>query len=393
MADKKFNFISKDQKLDTEQIRESLTYWKDAWRRLKKNKLSMAGLVVAILIILFGFVGPWFSPYNFSQQDNDYLNVPPKMQVYHIGDNENVFLTGQYFLLLVDDSGHLIKRLPQTSQDVVNRIYHYDYDGNDVAIDFHYRVTDPGGDIDYTVTYNGKTVTYPTSTVWNKTYLLGTDSVGRDVLVRLMYGARISLKIAFFATLVMVAIGVTYGSIAGFEGGRVDNIMMRIVDIINSIPLVIYVILLMVLLNESNLYTVILALASVYWVGMARLVRGQILGLKEQEFVLAARTIGVSKFKIIFRHLIPNALGPIIVSLTMMIPTAIFTEAFLSFIGIGISAPAASWGTMANDAIQSYQTYPYQMVYPSLAIAITVLAFNFLGDGLRSALDPKLRKG
>jgi oligopeptide transport system permease protein len=149
----------------------------------------------------------------------------------------------------------------------------------------------------------------------------------------------------------------------------------------------------MVLLNKANIWTIILALGTVYWVGMARLVRGQIISLKDQEFVLAARVIGVSRRKIIFRHLIPNSLGPIIVSLTMSIPSAIFTEAFLSFIGIGISAPEASWGTMANEAISQLEAYPYQMLFPALAIGITVLSFNFLGDGLRSALDPRLRKG
>ncbi len=208
-----------------------------------------------------------------------------------------------------------------------------------------------------------------------------------------MYGARISLIVAFVATLVNFIIGVTYGAIAGYEGGRKDNIMMRIVDIINSIPLVLYVILLMVMLGNQGLWTIIIALGSVYWVGMARLVRGQMLALKEQEFVLAARTLGVSKKRIIMRHLIPNAMGPIIVSMTMMIPSAVFTESFLSFIGLGVSAPMASWGTLANNALSGLITYPYQLFYPAFAIAITMLAFNFLGDGLRDALDPRLRKG
>ncbi len=226
-----------------------------------------------------------------------------------------------------------------------------------------------------------------------------------------MYGARISLLVAFIATAVNFLIGITYGSISGYLGGNVDNLMMRYVDIINSIPLVLYVILLMVLLREivwdvdlfgknvvlfngsDGFTTIIIALGSVYWVGMARLVRGQVLSLKEQEYVLAARTIGVSNWKIITRHLIPNSLGPIIVSMTMMIPSAVFTEAFLSFIGIGVSAPQASWGTLANEALGGIMRYTYQLVFPSMAIAITMLGFNFLGDGLRDALDPRLRKG
>ena len=248
-------------------------------------------------------------------------------------------------------------------------------------------------------------------TVTNRLYPWGTDNLGRNLLTRVMYGARISLIVAAVATLVNFFIGVLYGSVSGYIGGSIDNIMMRIVDIINSVPLILYVILLMVLLRETvidvtifgryivlfkgqgGLGTIIIALGSVYWVGMARLVRGQVLGLKEQEYVLAARTIGVSNFKIIVRHLIPNTMGPIVVSMTMMIPSAVFTEAFLSFIGLGLSAPLASWGTLANDALQGLTTYPYQLFYPAGAIAITMLAFNFLGDGLRDALDPRLRKG
>ena len=209
-----------------------------------------------------------------------------------------------------------------------------------------------------------------------------------------MYGARISLLVAFVATLVNFLIGVTYGAISGYEGGQTDNIMMRIVDIINSVPLTLYIILLMVMIDsQGGLGTIIITLGTVYWVGMARLVRGQILALKEQEFILAARSLGVPTRKIIFKHLIPNAMGPIIVSMTMMIPAAIFTESFLSFIGLGVSAPQASWGTLANNALSGILTYPYQLFFPAMAIALTMLAFNFLGDGLRDALDPRLRKG
>ncbi len=243
--------------------------------------------------------------------------------------------------------------------------------------------------------------------VWNKTFILGTDKNGRDMLARLMYGTGVSLVIAFTAAIINFFIGVLYGSISGFFGKNVDIIMMRIVDIINSIPLLLYVILLMVVLKDSwfevnvlekvfgqgGLGTIIITLISVYWVGMARLVRAQVLGLKEQEYVLAAKTMGVSNFKVIKKHLIPNALGPIIVTMAMMIPTAVFTEAFLSFIGLGISAPRASLGSLANDGASFMQTYPYQLVIPSLTIAFMMLAFNFLGDGLRDALDPRLRKG
>lgn len=390
---KNFNFVDSSKKQDKEQIRESLTYWRDVWRRLKSNVFAMIGLVGVIIVILFGVAGPYFTEYGYQDQITDYSNLPPSLEVYQISDENYVFLTQSYRLLLIDSDGEIVRRLELTTRDFVNRVYHYDFDGEDVAVDYSYRVYEPDGDIDYTVTYQGTEVQYPTDSIRNKTFILGSDHLGRDILTRLMYGARISLIIAFVSALVNLFIGVTYGSFSGFSSSRVDNIMMRIVDVINSIPLVIYVILLMVLLDKSNIWTIILALGTVYWVGMARLVRGQIISLKNQEFVLAARVIGVPQFKIISRHLIPNALGPIIVSLTMSIPSAIFTEAFLSFIGIGISAPEASWGTMANEAIVQLETYPYQTLFPALAIAITVLSFNFLGDGLRSALDPRLRKG
>jgi oligopeptide transport system permease protein len=238
---------------------------------------------------------------------------------------------------------------------------------------------------------DGKSFTVPTGTVSNKVYMLGTDRLGRDMLARLIYGARISLLIAFIATAVQFFIGVLYGGISGYIGGTVDNVMMRVVDIIATVPLLLYVILLMVVIG-SGLKTICIALGSVYWVNMARIVRGQILSIKEQEYVLAARTIGASTWRIMVRHLIPNALGPIIVSLAMMIPNAIFTEAFLSFIGLGVNAPMASWGTLANDAVPGLRSYAYQLILPSVLISLTVLAFNFLGDGLRDALDPRLRK-
>jgi oligopeptide transport system permease protein len=212
-------------------------------------------------------------------------------------------------------------------------------------------------------------------------------------MTRVLYGARISLLVAFIATVVNLFIGMIYGSISGFEGGKVDEVMMRIVDIINSVPLVLYVILLMVWFRGGGLWNIIIALSSVYWVSMARLVRGQILSLKEQEFILAAKVLGVSRNRIIMKHLIPNAIGPIIVSMAMMIPSAVFTESFLSFIGLGVSAPMASWGTLANNALSGMITYPYQLFFPALSIALTMLAFNFIGDGLRDALDPRLRKG
>lgn len=229
----------------------------------------------------------------------------------------------------------------------------------------------------------------------NGEHFFGTDHLGRDLFVRVMYGARYSLIIAVVAAIINLVIGVLYGGIAGFFGGKVDNIMMRIVDVLYSIPTQIYVIILMATFKKENstgLVTIILAMAISYWVGMARIVRGDILQLKQQEFVLAAKALGASKTRILFKHLIPNCLGSILVTLTLFIPQAIFTEAFLSFIGLGINPPLASLGTLANDASSFLNTAPYQLLFPAGAICVIILAFNLFGDGLTEALDPKNKK-
>lgn len=283
-------------------MRPSVTYWQDAWRRLKQNKMAMVGLWTIAAILLIAIFGPMVSPYSYSDQDLASQNQGP-----------------------------------------------------------------------------------------SRAHWLGTDDLGRDMLTRLMYGARISLTVGIMASVLNLTVGVIYGGISGYYGGRVDNIMMRIVEILTAIPMLLYVILLMVIL-EPGLQNILIALGVVYWLSMARIVRGQVLSLKEQDFVLAARTIGASDWRIILKHLVPNAMGPIIVTATLNIPSAIFTEAFLSFIGLGVSAPMASWGALASDALQGFRTYPWQLFYPAIAISITMFAFNFLGDGLRDALDPKQRK-
>lgn len=229
----------------------------------------------------------------------------------------------------------------------------------------------------------------------NAQHWFGTDNLGRDLFVRTMYGARYSLIIAISAAAINLVIGVLYGGIAGFFGGKVDNIMMRIVDVLYSIPTQIYVIILMATFKKegsTGLTTIIIAMAISYWVGMARIVRGDILQLKQQEFVLAAKALGASKTRILFRHLIPNSMGSILVTLTLFVPQAIFTEAFLSFIGLGINAPLASLGTLANDASGLLSTAAYQLLFPAGAICLIILAFNLFGDGLTEALDPKNKR-
>ena len=300
---KDFIFVGDEQKKDDTINRPSISYWKDSWRKLKKNKLAIIGLIFIIVIILSAMFIPGFSKY-------DYIS-------------NNLEITNQW----------------------------------------------------------------PSAQHW-----FGTDTLGRDVFVRVLYGARYSLIIGFAASFLNLVIGIVYGGIAGFAGGWIDMLMMRMVDIIDSIPMTIYVILLLVTFGKGGLFNIIIALAISYWIGMARIVRSEILQLKQQEFVLAARTVGASNRRILFKHLIPNCIGSIIVTLTLQIPSAIFTEAFLSFIGLGLTPPRASWGTLANEAISTLTLYPYQILFPTLAICLTILSFNMLGDGLRDALDPKIKK-
>ena len=217
---------------------------------------------------------------------------------------------------------------------------------------------------------------------------LGTDKFGRDIFVRLMYGARISLSVGFAAAFINLFLGVVYGGVCGYFGGKLDMVLMRIADIIYSIPSMLYVIMVMLIFG-SNIFSVLLALSVSGWIGMARQVRTQVMSLKEREYAQAARVMGASHRHILFKHLITNSIGPIIVNTTLMVPQAIFTEAFLAFVGIGISIPQSSWGTMANEARSLIQSYPIQMLWPVLAISLTMLSLNFIGDGLNEALDPR----
>ena len=301
-----FELASSSEKGADEIVRPSVTYWQDAWRRLKENKLAVCSLFFIIFITLAAIFVP----------------------------------------IIIEKVAHV--RYDTTNYDIADQ--------------------------------------FPTMKHW-----FGTDKFGRDLFVRVLYGARISLLIAYVAAVLNLIIGILYGGISAYFGGNVDNVMMRIVDIIYSIPMTIYVILFMCILG-AGIQSIILAIAVSYWIDMARIVRGEILQLKQNEFVMAAKTLGASNRRILLRHLIPNSMGPIIVTMTLLIPNAIFTEAFLSFIGLGIPAPQASWGTLCQSAQDAISIYPFQLFFPAIAICITMLAFNLLGDGLRDSLDPKMRK-
>lgn len=301
---------------------EGTSLWRDAWRRLLRNKLAVFGMVAVIIIALASIAGP---------------TVISK-------------LTGQTYESIPGDSS-LTKSFPP----------------------FH----GPEG---------GFSWAHP----------MGTDNVGRDILARVLSGGQISLMVAFIATLVSLVIGVSYGATAGYLGGRIDDLMMRIVDVLYSLPYVIVLIVLLALLPAKSpagqLAQLFFALGAVSWLTMARIVRGQIISLKNQEFVLAARATGVSTPKIIFRHLVPNVLGPVIVYATLTIPTVILSEAFLSFLGLGVRSPRVSWGSLAAEGAQNLAVYPWQLISPGLTMALMLFSLNFVGDGLRDALDPQMRK-
>lgn len=296
------NQAEKDQVEEATVFAPAVSYWQDAWRRLKQNKLAMFGLISLMLLLIMAIIGPFFSHYTYYETQLHLKNEPPS------------------------------------------------------------------------------------STFW-----FGTDELGRDLFTRCWWGARISLFVGITASIVDLIIGVLYGALAALLGGKIEEWMMRLSDILYAIPYLLVVILLMVIIG-SGLTTIILALTITGWINMARIVRSQILQIKQQDFVKAAFALGASRKRVLLRHLIPNAMGPIIVTLTLTIPAAIFAEAFLSFLGLGVQAPIASWGTMANDGLSAMRYYPWRLFFPAAFISLTMLSFNLLGDGLRDAFDPRLRK-
>lgn len=302
ISNEEFIIVEKKEDKSEEIYRESMTYWQDAWRRLKQNKVAIVALIVILLLTVMSIIGPAISQFNWE----------------------------------------------------------------DVNLSNAYKTPD-------------------------KVYWFGTDKLGRDLWCRVWMGGRVSLIIALTATLVQTFIGIVIGGISGYVGGVVDTVIMRIVDILYSIPFLIYVILIMIVLG-SGVFPIIIAFAITGWATMARLVRGQILQIKEQDYITAVKGLGASGFRIILKHLVPNMSGVIIVTLTMRIPEAIFTEAYLSYIGIGVQPPLTSWGQLANAGAKVMSIYPYQLLVPAFFISIMMLSLQLFGDGLRDALDPKLRK-
>lgn len=338
----KFKLASEDEKRQKEVMSESTTFFKDGMKKLMRNPLAVGSIIVLAVLILTIIVAPMIVPYGYEEINN--IDGRRDRTASNLGPFQYSETEQQW----MEETGE--SRFP---------------------------------------------------------HIFGTDSLGRDYFMRVIYGTRVSLLVGFFASILVMIIGVLYGSVAGYAGGKVDLIMMRICDIIYSLPDLLMVILFSVVLDEtlgkaiegtvfasvgSNMLALFIVFALLYWVGMARLVRGQILTVKENEYVLAARTIGTKPSRILRKHILPNCLSVIIISVALQVPSAIFTESYLSFLGLGVSAPMPSLGSLANSARGALTSYPHQLVFPAVMICLIVLAFNLLGDGLRDAFDPKLRR-
>ncbi|GGB37989.1 peptide ABC transporter permease [Lentibacillus populi] len=317
---------------DNEKIaKPQLSFAKDAWLRVRKNKGAIISLVILLIIVIMAIIGPHLTSHDGYEQDVSRSNLPPRIPVL---EDWGIF----------DGS--------QEIGGVETNKY------KDMNIDEYY---------------------------W-----FGTDSLGRDLFTRTWLGTRVSLYIALLAALIDMLIGVIYGLVSGFKGGRVDNVMQRILEIMSGIPNLIVVILMLLILNPGIL-SITIAMVITGWIGMARVVRGQVLKLKNQEYILASRTLGAKNGRLLFKHLLPNLSGVIIINTMFTIPSAIFFEAFLSFIGIGLQAPEASLGTLIEDGYKTFQFLPHLMIIPCIVISIILITCNLIGDGLRDAFDPKMR--
>ncbi len=420
-----FDSASREEKADFIQERQNVSYWKDAWRRLKRNTVAMVALGVIIFLVLFAFAGPYMVPYGYEQFNKGAENLHP----FHYALEDQQRLDAEVAARTQTETRSVDDMIAQAEAEAAARgeklssvdiakiraqakVAAQNTQAQSQEIDMDALREELG--------IRKKLFGYSAGELERKAagekvfpHVFGTDMYGRDILVRVMYAARVSMSVGICAAILVLFIGATYGAISGYCGGRVDAVMQRIVEVIYSVPEMLVVLLIATALKPilteyvntgsgplksfvsvlgPNLISMFIAFGVLYWVTMSRIIRGQVLQLKQQEYVTAARALGASGGRIIRRHLIPNCIGQIVVTTCLQIPSAIFLESFLSYLGVGVSAPLPSLGSMATDALSGMYTYTYRLIIPAMVLSVMILAFNLFGDGLRDALDPKLKK-
>lgn len=423
-----FASASRQEKDDFIQDRQSVSYWKDAWRRLKKNVVAMVALGVIVFLFLFAFVGPLLIPYGYDEFNKGAENLYP----YHYTLEDTQRVNDEIASRTQSDVVDVDEMIAQAKAEAEKKGEKFTKKDEAVIRAKAKVAAKPSEDSSEDQSVDEDSIRkelgikkhifgYSQAELERKAngekvfpHVFGTDMYGRDILVRVMYGARVSMSVGVFAAILVLVIGALYGAISGYCGGKVDAVMQRIVELIYAVPEMLVVLLIATALkpiltdyvNSSgtspmksfvnvlgpNLISMFIAFGLLYWVTMSRIIRGQVLQLKQQEYVTAARALGASGGRIIRRHLLPNCIGQIVVTTCLQIPSAIFLESFLSYLGVGVSAPLPSLGSMATDALSGMYTYTYRLIVPSVILSIMILAFNLFGDGLRDALDPKLKK-
>lgn len=410
---------------------KSVSYWRDAWRRFRANTVSMIALGIFIIILLFAFIGPYLIPYSYGDQYRSSQKLAPfeysegEARIKSIADSCDAFYATALqpgSITTLSKGDYYITYKGQTyaftlTKAVEKSVLMLNVGAEEPLILVKESNIKDGSYTDY------ESIAFTDTPADNAVriklvhnvfpHMFGTDSAGRDIMARTMYGTRVSIIIGVVAALIVLVIGSVYGAISGLSGGVVDFVLMRIVELIYSIPEVLIVLLLQVVLKDplqawfdagttplsramgdlgSGIVSIFITFALLYWVTMARIVRGQVLQLKKQEYVTAATALGASNGRIIRRHLLPNCVGQLVITTCLQIPSAIFLESFLSFLGLGVSAPMASLGSLCSDALETISLYPYRLVFPGVILTIVVLTLNLVGDGLRDALDPRLKK-
>lgn len=400
--------------------RPPTSYWKDAWRRFRRNLVAMVALTVLVLIVLFAFVGPMVVPYGYDQFNkgaenlhSSHYSLEDQLLIEEkLAEAATSTMTPEEAVAEARAKAEAEGRKLSIMEEVTIKNQAKQASSGDSAVTEESIIAEYGLKTKF-FGYSRRELERKAAGESVFPHVFGTDGFGRDIMVRTMIGARVSLLVGVFAALLVLIIGALYGSISGYAGGMVDAVMQRIVEVIQSVPEVLVILLISVVLKErfaeslatstgvigtlfhtvgTNVIAMFIAFASLYWVTMSRIIRGQILQLKQQEYVTAAKALGAKGGRIIKKHLLPNCIGQIVTTTFLQIPSAIFVESFLSYLGVGVDTPMTSLGSMCTDALSGMYSYPERLLFPAVLLSVMILSLNLVGDGLRDALDPKLKK-